>query len=181
MNKLLEILKETITDERDDFKENVLVNSKDIIEVGEGPWTDLRNIVFHKYPGTKINLTIVRKGQIIEESVILSTRPEDKDLFGSYEIEDADFDLLGLKIITDENNKISIKEVKKDSSSEKENIKSGDIITQIDDKNIENIEDYYDAIANIQSDDIVLIGITTINQSKNFSQTYSRYIAIKVD
>jgi hypothetical protein len=45
MNKLLEILKETIADERDDFKDNVLVNSKDIVEVSEGPWTDLRNIV----------------------------------------------------------------------------------------------------------------------------------------
>jgi len=27
----------------------------------------------------------------------------------------------------------------------------------------------------------VLIGVTTINKSRNFSQTYSRYIAIKVD
>ena len=48
-------------------------------------------------------------------------------------------------------------------------------------KNIENIEDYYDALANISSGDIVLVGVTTVNQSRNFSQTYSRYIAIKVD
>tara|TARA_R100001082_G_C4356654_1_gene157207 strand:- start:1121 stop:1507 length:387 start_codon:yes stop_codon:yes gene_type:complete len=45
MNKLLEILKEAITNERDDFKENVLINSKDIVEVSEGPWVDLKNIV----------------------------------------------------------------------------------------------------------------------------------------
>ena len=45
MNKLLEILKEAIADERYNFKDNVLVNSKDIVEVSEGPWTDLRNIV----------------------------------------------------------------------------------------------------------------------------------------
>ena len=89
--------------------------------------------------------------------------------------------MLGLKINPDENGKIKITEVKEESSAKKENIKPGDIITQIDEKNIENIEDYYDAIANISSGDIVLIGVTTINQSKNFSQTYSRYIAIKVD
>ena len=57
----------------------------------------------------------------------------------------------------------------------------GVIVTQIDEKNIENIEDYYDALANISSGDIVLVGVTTVNQSRNFSQTYSRYIAIKVD
>ena len=74
-----------------------------------------------------------------------------------------------------------IKEVKESSQAEEENIKPNDIITQIDDKPIENIEDYYDALANIQSGDIVLIGVTTINKSKNFSRTYSRYVAIKVD
>ena len=45
MNKLLEILKETIVNERDDFKEDVLINSKDIVEVSEGPWKEVRNIV----------------------------------------------------------------------------------------------------------------------------------------
>ena len=63
----------------------------------------------------------------------------------------------------------------------KEQIKSNDIITHIDDKSIKNIEDYYDALATIKSGDIVLIGVTTINKRTNFSQTYSRYIAIKID
>jgi len=113
--------------------------------------------------------------------VILSDRPSDDDLYGSYETEKQDFDLLGLKVETDENGSIKVTEVKKESSASKEDIKSGDLITQIDEKNIENIEDYYDAIANISSGDMVLVGVTTINQSRNFSQTYSRYIAIKVD
>ena len=39
----------------------------------------------------------------------------------------------------------------------------------------------YESINNLESGDIALIGVTTINQSSYFSQTYSRYIAIKVD
>ena len=143
--------------------------------------SDLRNIIFHKYPGTEVNLTIIRKGKKLNKIVILSDRPSDDELYGSYETEKQDFDLLGLKVETDENGSIKVKEVKKESSASKEDIKSGDLITQIDEKNIENIEDYYDAIANISSGDMVLVGVTTINQSRNFSQTYSRYIAIKVD
>ena len=143
--------------------------------------SDLRNIIFHKYPGTEVNLTIIRKGKKLNKIVILSDRPSDDELYGSYETEKQDFDLLGLKVETDENGSIKVTEVKKESSASKEEIKSGDLITQIDEKNIENIEDYYDAIANISSGDMVLVGVTTINQSRNFSQTYSRYIAIKVD
>ena len=143
--------------------------------------SDLRNIIFHKYPGTEVNLAIIRKGKKLNKIVILSDRPSDDELYGSYETEKQDFDLLGLKVETDENGDIKVTEVKKESSASKEDIKSGDLITQIDEKNIENIEDYYDAIANISSGDMVLVGVTTINQSRNFSQTYSRYIAIKVD
>lgn len=143
--------------------------------------SDLRNVIFHKYPGTEVNLTIIRNGKKINKIVILSDRPSDDELYGSYETEKQDFDLLGLKVETNENGSIKVTEVKKGSSASKEEIKSGDLITQIDEKSIENIEDYYDAIANISSGDMILVGVTTVNQSRNFSQTYSRYIAIKVD
>jgi len=165
--------------------ENANLKKQDVIIEIDGQkingTTNLRNIIFHKYPGTEINLTIVRKGQKINKLVILSDRPSDEILYGSYEAEKADFDLLGLKVQTDKNGTIKVTEVKKGTSAYKEDIKEGDVITQINEKTIENIEDYYDAIANIISEDIVLVGVTTINQSKNFSQTYSRYIAIKVD
>jgi len=143
--------------------------------------SDLRNVIFHKYPGTEVNLTIIRNGKKINKIVILSDRPSDDELYGSYETEKQDFDLLGLKVETNENGSIKVTEVKKGSSASKEEIKSGDLITQIDEKSIENIEDYYDALANISSGDMILVGVTTVNQSRNFSQTYSRYIAIKVD
>ena len=143
--------------------------------------SDLRNIIFYKYPGTTIQLTIVRDGKQIVKNITLASRPSDEELYGNYLKENADFDKLGLKVEINDDNKIIVKSVKEDSSSEKEQIKANDIITHIDDKGIENIEDYYDALANIESGDIVLIGVTTINKSRNFSQTYSRYIAIKVD
>ena len=165
--------------------ENANLQKQDVIIEIDGQkingTSDLRNIIFHKYPGTEINLTIMRKGQKINKIVILTDRPTDEELYGSYNTEKQDFDLLGLKVKVDENGSIKISEVKKDSSASKEEIKTGDLITQIDEKNIENIEDYFDAIANISSGDIVLVGVTTVNQSRNFSQTYSRYIAIKVD
>ena len=143
--------------------------------------SDLRNIIFHKYPGTEVNLSIIKKRLKINKIVIFTNRPTDEELYGSYETEKQDFDLLGLKVEVDENGSIKVSEVKKDSSASKEDIKTGDLRIQIDEKNIENIEDYFDAIANISSGDMVLVGVTTINQSRNFSQTYSRYIAIKVD
>ena len=142
---------------------------------------DLRNIIFYKYPGTNIKLTIIRGGQQIEKTIVLASRPSDEELYGNYLKENADFDKLGLKVGINENNQIKVNAVKEDSSAEKEQIKNNDIITHLDDKSIDNIEDYYEAISTIESGDIVLIGVTTINKSRNFSQTYSRYIAIKVD
>ncbi len=142
---------------------------------------DLRNIIFYKYPGTNIKLTIIREGQQIEKTVMLASRPSDEELYGNYLKENADFDKLGLKVEINENNQIKVKAVKEDSSAEKEQIKNNDIITHLDDKSIDNIEDYYEAISTIESGDIILIGVTTINKNRNFSQTYSRYIAIKVD
>ena len=143
--------------------------------------SDLRNIIFYKYPGTSIQLTIIRDAEQIVKNITLASRPSDEELYGNYLKENADFDKLGLKVEINDNNQITVKSVKENSSSEKEQIKVNDIITHIDDKSIENIEDYYDALSNIESEDIVLIGVTTINKSRNFSQTYSRYIAIKVD
>ena len=143
--------------------------------------SDLRNIIFYKYPGTSIEVTIIRNGLEIEKTIILASRPSDEELYGSYLKENADFDKLGLKVEVNENNQVIVKEVKEGVAAEKEDIESYDIITHIDDKAIKNIEDYYDALSAIQSGDIVLIGVTTVNKIMNFSQTYSRYIAIKVD
>jgi len=143
--------------------------------------SDLRNIIFYKYPGSSIKLTIIRNGAEIEKEIILASRPTDEELYGSYLNENADFDKLGLKVEINKNNQIKVKDVKADSSAEAEKIEANDIITHIDDKPINNIEDYYDALSSLESGDIVLIGVTTINKIMNFSQTYSRYIAIKVD
>ena len=127
-----------------------------------------------------VTVKVIRDKKLIETKITLTKRPSDKELFGSYSTENTDFDLLGLKIKISNNN-IVVDEVKKGSSANNEKIKSGDIITQIDDNKIENIEDYYNALSKITSGDIVIIGVTTINKSRNFSQTYSRYVAIQID
>ena len=141
---------------------------------------DLQNNIFLKYPGTLVTIKVIRDKKLIETKITLTKRPSDKELFGSYKTENADFDLLGLKIKISNNN-IVVDEVKKGSSANNEKIKSGDIITQIDDDKIENIEDYYNVLSKITSGDIVIIGVTTINKRRNFSQTYSRYVAIQID
>ena len=141
----------------------------------------VNNVIFYKYPGTIINLTLVREGEIIKQNVTLASRPSDEELYGNYLNENEDYDKLGLKVELNDEGKIKVKEVKENSSAEDESIEPNDIITHIDDKIIENIEDYYESINNLESGDIALIGVTTINQSSYFSQTYSRYIAIKVD
>ena len=143
--------------------------------------SDLRNVIFYKYPGTEVNLTIIRDGKKINRNITLESRPSDEELYGNYLNQNSDFDKIGLKVEFTEEDKIKVKEVKKDSSAELEDIKENDIITQIDDTIIENLENYYEAINDLEKGDIVLIGVTTINKSSFFSQTYSRYIAIKVD
>ena len=161
------------------------LKSKDVIIEIDGQkingTSDLRNVIFYKYPGTIINLTLVREGEIIKQNVTLASRPSDEELYGNYLNENEDYDKLGLKVELNDQGKIKVKEVKENSSAEDESIEPNDIITHIDDKIIENIEDYYESINNLESGDIALIGVTTINQSSYFSQTYSRYIAIKVD
>ena len=161
------------------------LKSKDvIIEIDKqkiNGTSDLRNVIFYKYPGTTINLTIIREGKIINQNVTLASRPSDEELYGNYLNDNEDYDKLGLKVELNDEGKIKVKEVKENSSAEDESIEPNDIITHIDDKIIENIEDYYESINNLESGDIALIGVTTINPSSYFSQTYSRYIAIKVD
>ena len=161
------------------------LKSKDvIIEIDKqkiNGTSDLRNVIFYKYPGTTINLTIIREGKLINQNVTLASRPSDEELYGNYLNDNEDYDKLGLKVELNDEGKIKVKEVKENSSAEDESIEPNDIITHIDDKIIENIEDYYESINNLESGDIALIGVTTINQSSYFSQTYSRYIAIKVD
>ncbi|MDB4125648.1 PDZ domain-containing protein [Candidatus Marinimicrobia bacterium] len=137
------------------------------------------DLVYFPNPSTALNAVI--KSLNLKKNIALTSRPSDEELYGSYQQENIDFDILGLKVKISEDNKIIIKEIEKDSSLEKEDIKLNDIITQIDESVIKNIEDYYNAVANVKTGDMVLIGITTVNKSKNFSQTYSRYIAIKVD
>ena len=92
-----------------------------------------------------------------------------------------EFDILGLKVSESESHGVAITSVKKNSSSEKEGIRTNDIITQIGDMTISSLNDYYSSIGGLQSGEIILLQITTINQSKNFRQSYSRLIAIKLD
>ena len=92
--------------------------------------------------------------------MVLSSRPSDEELYSSYQTENADFDLLGLKVLLSDEKQIIIKEVKKDSQAEEENIKPNDIITQIDDKPIENIEDSFNSISvdgDMSTNDTVMI------------------------
>ena len=86
-----------------------------------------------------------------------------------------------VKVSENESNGVKITSVKKKSPAEIEGIRTNDIVTQIGDMPIENLNGYYSNIGNLQSGDIVLLQITTINQSKNFRQSYSRLIAIKLD
>ena len=45
--------------------------------------SDLRNVIFYKYPGTTINLTIIREGKLINQYVTLASRPSDEELYGN--------------------------------------------------------------------------------------------------
>ena len=133
---------------------------------------DLRNIVSENYPDKEITLTVLRNNKKKKIKVLLGERPTNESLAnGSWE-EKQEFDILGLKIESSNNNGVKITEIKPDSSAGREDLRVGDIIKSIGRRIINSPSDYFDMIENYDEGDTVMMKVIRNNNA--------RYIAFQI-
>ena len=113
--------------------------------------SNLKNLISSGRPNDKTKLTVIRDGREKYLTVILGLRPGEKELTETYRYGEKLFDILGLRVETFENrdpknldyvNGVKIVEVKKDSPAFDNNIKRGDIITEMGKTSIKEKNEY---------------------------------------
>ena len=127
--------------------------------------TDLRNTISEKYPDKEIVLTVLRDNENKKIKVLLGERPTNESLASGDWIQNQEFDILGLKIESN-NNGVEIIEIKPDSTAGKDNLRVGDIIKSIGRRIIDNQSDYFDMIENYNEGDTVMMKILRNNNTQ---------------
>ncbi len=127
--------------------------------------TDLRNTISEKYPDKEIVLTVLRDNENKKIKVLLGERPTNESLASGDWIQNQEFDILGLKIESN-NNGVEIIEIKPDSPAGKDNLRVGDIIKSIGRRIIDNQSDYFDMIENYNEGDTVMMKILRNNNTQ---------------
>tara|TARA_X000001036_G_scaffold198898_1_gene187133 strand:+ start:287 stop:1645 length:1359 start_codon:yes stop_codon:yes gene_type:complete len=127
--------------------------------------TDLRNTISEKYPDKEIVLTVLRDNKNKKIKVLLGERPTNESLASGDWIQNQEFDILGLKIESN-NNGVEIIEIKPDSPAGKDNLRVGDIIKSIGRRIIDNQSDYFDMIENYNEGDTVMMKILRNNNTQ---------------
>ena len=127
--------------------------------------TDLRNTISEKYPDKEIVLTVLRDNENKKIKVLLGERPTNESLASGDWIQNQEFDILGLKIESN-NNGVEIIEIKPDSPAGKDNLRVGDIIKSIGRRIIDNQSDYFDMIKNYNEGDTVMMKILRNNNTQ---------------
>ena len=118
--------------------------------------TQLRNDVSNLHPGDTVIFSIIRDNMTISVPVILGTRPDQASLQNSY-INNF-YDLIGL--VVDENSDgsgVIVIEINPNSEVYQQNLRKGDIITEIGRKNIIDKNDYDDEIGKYKIGDSIMI------------------------
>jgi len=140
--------------------ENAGIKEKDvIISMNSNPINsahDLRNKVSNLRPGEMVVFTIIRDEQTYTIPVTLGTRPSEKDLANTY-IKNR-FDFLGL--LVDDNTEgdgVLILDIDPKSEIYKNNVRKGDIITEIGKVAILNQEDYNNEIKKYSSGEPIML------------------------
>lgn len=136
---------------------------------------DLTNEVRKTKPGTKVQVTVDRKG---EKKTLAVTVGKNRihmpfaiaaphaprvmiNRFGDIEGMDL-MELnkqLGTYFEAPDGRGILVKEVEKESNAEKAGIKAGDVITKIGDESVEDIDDLYDAVKDVDEGEKISIDI----------------------
>tara|TARA_Y100000814_G_scaffold26336_1_gene17362 strand:- start:1570 stop:2928 length:1359 start_codon:yes stop_codon:yes gene_type:complete len=134
--------------------------------------SDLRNTVSENYPNKEITLTVLRDNKKKKIKVLLGERPTNESLVNGDWNKNEEFDILGLKIESSNNNGVKITDIKPDSSAGREDLRVDDVIKSIGRRIINSPSDYFDMIENYDEGDTVMMKVIRNNNA--------RYIAFQI-
>ena len=149
-------------------EEQDVIIAVDGIKVGDS--SNLKNLISSGRPDDKTKLTIIRDGHERNLIVILGTRPGEKELAETFRYGEKLFDVLGLRVETLENadgkemgvdslDGIKVVDIKRGSSAYDNNIKHGDIITEVGKSIIKNKNDYKTELDAYSEGDTIMLRI----------------------
>ena len=141
----------------------------------------LKNMVAHARPHESITITVIRDEDTEIVKVKLGTRPDEENLrLGIYDNDE--YDKIGLKVEinnsdslwgADDNNGITVSDIKTSSNAYNAGIRIGDIIVKIDRNKVMSLNDYNQALAGYSAGDPILF---LIKRDGN-----SRFVAFEID
>ena len=152
--------------------EDAGVEKQDVIIAVNGIKVDdssnLKNLISSGRPHDKTKLTLIRDGHEKKLTVTLGIRPGEKELAETYRYGEKLFDILGLRVETFANGDpknldyvdgVKIVEVKKDSPASDNNIKRGDIITEMGKTSIKEKNEYDSKLESYSKGDTIMLRI----------------------
>ena len=150
------------------IEEQDVIIAVDGVKVGDT--SNLKNLISSGRPDDKTKLTVIRDGHEKNLIVTLGTRPGEKELAETFRYGKKLFDVLGLRIETFENgdgkemggdspNGVKVVDIKKGSLAYDNNIKRGDIITEVGQSIIKNENDYKTKLDAYYEGDTIMLRI----------------------
>ena len=154
--------------------EDAGVEEQDVIIAVDGAKvadsSNLKNLISSGRPEDKTKLTVIRDGHERNLIVTLGTRPGEKELAETFRYGEKLFDVLGLRVETlknvdgkelraDSPNGVKVVDIKKGSPAYDNNIKRGDIITEVSKSIIKNENDYESEIEAFSEGDTIMLRI----------------------
>ena len=154
--------------------EDAGVEEQDVIIAVDGvkvaDSSNLKNLISSGRPDDKTKLTVIRDGHERNLIVTLGTRPGEKELAETFRYGEKLFDVLGLQVETlknvdgkelraDSPNGVKVVDIKKGSPAYDNNIKRGDIITEVSKSIIKNENDYESELDAFSEGDTIMLRI----------------------
>ena len=154
--------------------EDAGVEEQDVIIAVDGvkvaDSSNLKNLISSGRPDDKTKLTVIRDGHERNLIVTLGTRPGEKELAETFRYGEKLFDVLGLRVETLKNvdgkelradfpNGVKVVDIKKGSPAYDNNIKRGDIITEVSKSIIKNENDYESELDAFSEGDTIMLRI----------------------
>ncbi|MRI84084.1 MAG: serine protease [Nitratiruptor sp.] len=112
---------------------------------------DLKNLIGSLPPGKRIKITYERNGKVHSVYVRLKERPDSGgeevvETLKGLEVQTLDARIRKMYNIPSDVKGVFVTDVKEESAAEKAGIKPGDVIVQVDDREIEDVEDLKEAL-----------------------------------
>ena len=154
--------------------EDAGVEEQDVIIAVDGvkvaDSSNLKNLISSGRPDDITKLTVIRDGHERNLIVTLGTRPGEKELAEIFRYGEKLFDVLGLRVETlnyvdgkelraDSPNGVKVVDIKKGSPAYDNNIKRGDIITEVSKSIIKNENDYESELDAFSKGDTIMLRI----------------------